>query len=201
MMTGQLEKRGASAPQAQGRKLTGYVVRYNTPASIAGFIEVVKPGAFSKSLSEGRDILALSDHDPKQVLGRTKSGTLRLWEDEKGLAYEIDLPDTTQARDLLVQVERGDVGGMSFGFTVPEGGQTWREGRRREITQATLHEISVVHAWPAYSGTSVEVRNKAPRLAQARRFMDTVGKARTLTKRERYDKYLEECHALFSSKK
>jgi len=173
-MTGQLEKRGASAPQAQGRKLTGYAAVFNTPADIAGYTEVIKPGAFSKSLEPGRDIVAMIDHKPTKVLGRTKSGTLRLWEDQKGLAYEIDLPDTTEARDLLAQVERGDIGGMSFGFTVPQGGQRWAQGKRREITQATLHEISVVHAWPAYSGTSVEARNKAPRLAQARRFMETV---------------------------
>lgn len=173
MMTGQLEKRGASAPQAQGRKLTGYAAVFNTPAEIAGFTEVIKPGAFKDSLT-GRDIVAMVDHKPTKILGRTKSGTLRLWEDKKGLAYEIDLPDTTEARDLLVLAERGDLGGCSFGFTVPQGGQRWAQGKRREITHATLHEISVVHAWPAYSGTSVEARNKAPRLAQAQRFMETV---------------------------
>lgn len=170
-MAGQIEKRGASAPQAQGRKLTGYAAVFDTPANIAGFVEVIRPGAF-RDLN--RDIVAMIDHDPKQVLGRTKSGTLRLREDAKGLAYEIDLPDTTQARDLLVQVERGDIGGMSFGFTVPEGGQTWSEGRRREINRATLHEISVVHSWPAYSGTSVEARQKDPREAQVRLFLETL---------------------------
>jgi len=173
-MAGQLEKRGASAPQAQGRKLTGYAAVFDSPAHIAGFTEVIKPGAFRDSLTERRDIVAMIDHNPSKILGRTKSQTLRLWEDEKGLAYEIDLPDTTEARDLLALAERGDLGGMSFGFVVPEGGQRWQEGRRREIINATLHEISVVHAWPAYAGTTVEARQKDPRTAQARLFLETL---------------------------
>ncbi|MDR2726011.1 MAG: HK97 family phage prohead protease [Candidatus Adiutrix sp.] len=172
-MTGQLEKRGASAPQAQGRKLAGYAAVFDQPADVAGFVEVIKPGAFRDSLAD-RDILAMIDHQPSKILGRTKSGTLRLWEDARGLAFEIDLPDTSAGRDLLALAERGDLGGCSFGFTVPEGGQRWDQGKRREITRAVVHEISIVHAWPAYSGTSVEARQKAPRLAQARRFMETV---------------------------
>jgi HK97 family phage prohead protease len=173
-MTGQLEKRGASAPQAQGRKLTGYAAVFDQPAEIAGFVEVIKPGAFAASLAAGRDIVALVDHQPSKILGRTRSGTLRLREDAKGLAFEIDVPDTSAGRDLLALAERGDLGGCSFGFTVPEGGQRWDQGKRREITRAVVHEISIVHAWPAYSGTSVEARQKAPRLARARRFMETV---------------------------
>ena len=173
MMTGQLEKRGASVPQAQGRKLTGYAAVFNSPAPIAGFTEVIRPGAFKASLA-GHDIVAMIDHQPGRILGRTKSGTLRLREDEKGLAYEIDLPDTSEARDLLALAERGDLGGMSFGFTVPEGGQRWAGNKTRELTRVDLHEISVIHAWPAYNGTSVEARHKAPKLAQARRYMETV---------------------------
>jgi HK97 family phage prohead protease len=173
-MSGQLEKRGASAPQAQGRTLTGYAALFDRPAPIAGFTEVIRRGAFRDSLP-GRDILALADHDPKRVLGRTKSGTLRLWEDETGLRYEIAVPDTTEGRDILALAERGDLGGMSFGFTVPEGGQRWAGAKTRELVKVELHEISVVRAWPAYGGTTVEARAKvAPRLAQARRYMETV---------------------------
>ncbi|MGL6086999.1 MAG: HK97 family phage prohead protease [Enterobacterales bacterium] len=198
-MKGQLEKRGASAPQAQGRKLTGYAAVFNRPAQIAGFTEVIRPGAFKDSLAGGRDLLALVDHNREKILGRTKSGTLRLREDDKGLAYEIDLPNTALAGDLLALAERGDLGGMSFGFTVADGGERWT-GKDREIIKAELYEVSVVHAWPAYGGTSVEARNKTPRLNQAKRFMATVEKPRPLTKRERYDKYLEECNVLFSEK-
>ena len=112
------------------------------------------------ALAGGTDILALVDHDPGKVLGRTRSGTLRLTDEARGLAFAIDLPDTTAARDVLALVERGDAGGMSFGFTVPLGGDEWR-GSRRTLRRIALHEISVITSHPAYKGTTVEARARA----------------------------------------
>lgn len=91
------------------------------------------------------------------MLGRTRSGTLRLTEDAKGLAFSLDLPDTAAGRDVLALAERGDLGGMSFGFTVPKGGEAW-DGNRRSLRAVNLAEISVVQAWPAYSGTEIALR-------------------------------------------
>ena len=68
--------------------------------------------------------------------------------------------------------ERGDLGGMSFGFLVPEGGETW-SGNRRTLTALDLFEVSVVSSWPAYEGTTVTARARAPRLALARRYLQT----------------------------
>ena len=157
---------------ASGRKLTGYAAVFGQEARVAGFTEVIRPGAFKGALA-GRDVLALIDHNPSKLLARTKSGTLRLEEDSRGLRYEIDLPDTQEGRDILTLAERGDLGGMSFGFTVSKGGEHWN-GQRRELRAVTLHEISVVHSWPAYEGTSVQARSKAPRLAAAARYLETV---------------------------
>lgn len=166
-------RRAADLSVAPGqRRLVGYAAVFGQETRIGDFIEVIRPGAFAASL-KGRDILALVDHDPARLLARTKSGTLRLEEDAKGLRFEIDLPDTTEGRDLLALAERGDIGGMSFGFTVRKGGENWN-GKRRELRAVNLHEISVVHAWPAYQGTSVEPRAKRPRLEAALRFMETV---------------------------
>ena len=100
-------------------------------------------------------MLALADHDPRRVLARTKSGTLRLSEDTRGLAFDMDVPNTTAGRDILELAERSDLGGMSFGFTVAKDGERW-QGDRRELRSITLHEISVVSAWPAYEGTLVQ---------------------------------------------
>lgn len=119
-------------------------------------IETIKAGAFAGSLRSARDILALVDHDPGRVLARTKSGTLRLAEDSKGLSFSLDLPDTTAGRDVLALAERGDLGGMSFGFTALDDHQG--EGRR-ELRAVELHEISIVQAWPAYDGTFVQARS------------------------------------------
>lgn len=148
--------------RAAGRRLEGYAATFGTEARIADFAETIAPGAFSASLATGGDILALVDHDPTRLLARTRSGSLRLSEDSKGLAFEIDAPDTQSGRDVLALAERGDLGGMSFAFTVPPGGDRW-EGRKRELRAVNLREISVVSSWPAYAGTSVQARSAAPR--------------------------------------
>ena len=138
---------------ASGRTLEGYAAVFGQETRIKDFQEVVLPGAFSASIGRN-DVLALVDHDPAKVLARTKSGTLQLSEDAKGLKFAIAMPNTTLASDVLEMVKRGDVGGCSFAFMVAPGGEKW-QGKRRELRAVNLMEISIVSAWPAYSGTSV----------------------------------------------
>jgi Escherichia/Staphylococcus phage prohead protease len=143
-----------------GRKLAGYAATFGTPAEIDGFRESIRSGAFRASLASESDILALVDHDPAKLLARTRSGTLRLSEDGRGLAFELDVPPTTLGSDVLAMAERGDLGGMSFGFRVAAGGDHWPDKRTRELRAVELVEVSVVHAFPAYEGTSVAARHK-----------------------------------------
>lgn len=103
------EVRAAAELRASGRRLVGYVARWDSPARIGTFTETVKRGAFASSLASGDDVLALADHDATAVLGRTKSGTLNLREDENGLAFDLAVPDTQKGRDLLALAERGDL--------------------------------------------------------------------------------------------
>jgi HK97 family phage prohead protease len=171
-----MERRASIEVRAKGRRLEGIAALYGVNTRIKDFTEVILPGAFTGTLGEGRDILALADHDPHRVLARTKSGTLRLSEDSRGLAFDMDVPNTTAGRDMLELAERGDLGGMSFGFTVPKGGENW-QGERRELRNINLLEISLVSAFPAYEGTIVQARARpiiTPRLALARRFLETV---------------------------
>ncbi|NRQ15775.1 HK97 family phage prohead protease [Ensifer sesbaniae] len=163
-----IEKRIATEIRAEGRKLTGYAATFNTETRILDFHEKIAPGAFAASLRSNPDILALVDHDPSRVLARTKSGTLRLSEDERGLKFELDVPDTSAGRDVLALAARGDLGGMSFGFTVPDGGDSWA-GDKRELRNVVLHEISVVQSFPAYGGTSVQARSRQRRTDADRR--------------------------------
>ena len=158
-----IERRGAAGGlRASGnRVLTGYAATFNEETRIGGFTERIRPGAFSKSLASGRDILALLDHRADALLGRTKSGTLKLFEDDKGLAFELRLPDTQAGRDLVALAERGDVGGMSFGFIAED--EAWT-GETRELRSVELHEISVVQAFPAYQ-TTISLRNKPAELS------------------------------------
>lgn len=103
-------------------------------------------------------------------MARTKSGTLRLAEDSQGLEFDLSLPDTSAGRDVLALAERGDLGGMSFAFLPVD--EEWN-GERRTLKAVNLLEISVVNAWPAYDGTSVQARAATPRLNRLRRFLET----------------------------
>lgn len=173
MTMGTMERRGLLMEvRAAGRKLEGYAATFGTEARISDFTEVILPGAFRGALAPSRDVLALVDHDPTKVLARTRSGSLRLSEDPRGLSFSLDLPETQAGRDVLALADRGDLGGMSFGFTVAKGGERW-QGKRRELRSLVLHEISVVSAWPAYGGTSVQARTATPRLNLAALFLES----------------------------
>ena len=165
-----MEHRLASEIRAEGRRLTGYAATFGTEARIGTFTETITRGAFADTLRAGGDVLALVDHDPTRLLARTRTGTLRLAEDDTGLRFELDVPDTNLGRDVLAMAERGDLGGMSFAFTPTD--ESW-QGRKRELRAVNLHEVSVVHAWPAYDGTSVDARTGTPNLNRARRYLET----------------------------
>lgn len=173
-----LERRFTTELRAAGRRLEGYAATFAGEADLGAFRERIAPGAFRNALNS--DILALLDHDAGKVLGRTRTGTLSLREDAKGLAFALDLPDTAAGRDVLALAARGDLGGMSFGFLVPEGGDEW-QGKTRTLRSIDLKEISVVSAWPAYGGTEIALRAlqrgderqrraRALRLAEARQW-------------------------------
>jgi len=132
------------------------------------FTETIRPGAFRASLLRpNSDVLALRDHDLGRVLGRTRSGTLKLHEAADGLRYELSLPDTSDAHDLLALAERGDIGGVSIGFVPTD--EAWPSRDQREIRSADLHEISFIAAHPAYSTTSVEPRSRPAGISDAAR--------------------------------
>ena len=155
-----IERRAATELRAvSGRKLAGYAATFGTPAKIGSFTESIRAGAFAASLATGADTLALLDHDHSKLLARTGNGTLRLAEDGRGLAYELDLPDTTLGRDVLAMAEARLLGGVSFGFRVPTGGDAWAGPDRRELRSVELVEISIVQAFPAYGNTSVAARS------------------------------------------
>jgi HK97 family phage prohead protease len=140
---------------SDGMTLTGYAARFNEPSEPLPFVERIAPGAFKRSLSSRNDIKLLWNHSSSDVLGSTRSGTLRLYEDDKGLRVEADLPDTQAGRDAKVLIQRGDVTGFSFGFTVPANGDSWNaEGTERTLKSVRLLEVSTGVAFPAYPSTN-----------------------------------------------
>jgi HK97 family phage prohead protease len=138
-------------------KITGYAAVFDVWADIGGwFREKIKAGAFAKTIKEA-DVRALMNHNENYVLGRNKAGTLKLREDSKGLAVEIDPVPATWADDLLKSMRRGDVNQMSFGFTVNKSEVDY-EKDERILTDVTLFDVSVV-TYPAYPTTSAQVRS------------------------------------------
>lgn len=153
--------KGIEARQAEDGKLrmAGYAAVFNEASLPLPFIERISPGAFRKTLSETPDVRLLINHEGLP-LARTKNGTMKLYEDERGLYFEAELADTQEARDLHTLVARGDVDQMSFAFRVIR--QKWNEDRtERTLTEVSLADgdVSIV-TYPAYPATSVEARER-----------------------------------------
>ena len=156
-----LEIRSSGTLTAKGKTLSGYAAVFNSEAVLGDFTEVIRQGAFAKSLATGSNIRALYHHDGNALLGTTRGGTLQLREDAHGLAFTLSLPDTSHGRDLSILVDRGDVAGCSFGFRVPADGDRWEQrGKKmlRELLQVDLMEITLTSD-PAYQDTTVAQRN------------------------------------------
>ena len=144
-------------------KLVGYASVFNSRSvDLGGFVEIVRPGAFKRTL-QNADVRAMLNHDPNHILGRNKAGTLELREDDRGLRVEITPP----AGDRVIEsVRRGDLDGMSFGFrTVSDRWNHDEKPSLRELLDVDLFDVSVV-AFPAYPRTDVALRSLQRSLAE-----------------------------------
>nr|DAJ06005.1 MAG TPA: prohead serine protease [Caudoviricetes sp.]DAU47166.1 MAG TPA: prohead serine protease [Caudoviricetes sp.] len=142
--------------------IEGYFSVFNSEYPLwEGASEIVKPGAFTNSVSG--DVRALINHDSSLVLGRTKAGTLTLRQDERGLWGSIRINrDDVDAMNLYARVQRGDVDQCSFGFDIKrETFVDLGDGKCRwEIEEVDpLYEVSVC-TFPAYTETSVSARKQ-----------------------------------------
>jgi HK97 family phage prohead protease len=141
-------------------KLVGYAAKYGVQTDLGWFKEKIQTGAFDEAL-EKSDCRALKNHDPNLLLGREKSGTLRLKANSIGLHFEIDVPDTTVGRDTLTEVKRGDLQGCSFRFTVSEDKWVNQKDGSQERTITRIGELFDVGpvTYPAYPDTTVAARH------------------------------------------
>jgi HK97 family phage prohead protease len=143
-----------------GHTFEGYAALFDSESEGLGFREVIRSGAFSKSVAAARrgewEVKALQDHRGELFLGSTKTGTLNLEEDDRGLKVRVALnPDVSFASDLAAMLKRdGAAMGMSFGFSVPSKGERYNDDGVRELTNVRLHEVSVLTGnEPAYPAT------------------------------------------------
>ena len=158
-------------------RMAGYAAVFNEASLPLPFIERIAPGAFSKTLKETPDVRLLINHEGLPM-ARTKNGTMRLYEDEKGLFFEAELANTQEARDLYTLVARGDVDQMSFAFRVIR--QKYNEDRsERLLTEVSLADgdVSIV-TYPAYPTTSVEAREALKKaMAQIKEGREVTGES------------------------
>lgn len=127
------------------------------------YIERIAPGAFDNVLND--DVRVLFNHDPNQILGRTKAGTAEIYKTKEGhLGYRYQTPNRTYARDLEDAINAGDVDQSSFAFRIEN--ETWsketRDGKEvhiRDIEQMhSLYDVSPV-TYPASPDTTVAKRS------------------------------------------
>lgn len=176
--------------------IRGLAAVYNKESrDLNGFREIIKPGAFRNVLAgQDHDVICCWNHDPAALLGRTASGTLRLFDTDEGLAYEVDPPDTALGRDMQTMVRRGDVFGSSFAFTTTDELTEWDDETNqhtvRTVSAVTgLYDVSLVTN-PAYMDSSVAIRSferwkteqeaerMPPRFSPSLSFQKTVALAR-----------------------
>ncbi|BBO85907.1 peptidase U35 [Desulfosarcina ovata subsp. sediminis] len=149
-----------------GATLAGYSAVFNRPSENLGWgdteiREFIAPGAFTQAL-QNSNCVAVFNHDPNFVLGRESAGTLRLRQDDHGLLATISLPETQLGRDLAVSVERGDIAGQSFCFTVAR--DKWTRNKENGAATRTILEIGELIdvgpvTYPAYPDTDIARRS------------------------------------------
>lgn len=155
-------------------RIEGYAAVFNARShNLGGFVEEIAPGAFSNTLARQPDVRATIDHKGGlTTIGRTKNGTLRLQQDDRGLRVTITPPDTQAGQDALQLVRGGYVDQMSFMFSVPTGGDEWlrldESTVLRRLNEVDLDDGDVaLVTYPAYPQTSAEARGRADMLVNA----------------------------------
>lgn len=194
-----LEVRASEGDDSK-RTITG-AIKYDTDSADMRdwygdtIVERIDPSAFTDSLAV-RQVVGLWSHDTAQVLGSTRSGTLRLFNGSNELRFEMDIPNTTVGNDAWELIQRGDVDGVSFGMRVTK--DKWSSEKRgdtriyrRQILNAELYEISPV-AFPAYPANEVSARSLDDFKATEQRAADQYEKEKLLIELELYDGYTPE---------
>lgn len=144
-------------------QLRGYAAVFNRYSqNLGGFVEMVDPAAFNKTLADDVPVMARGNHDDAYLLGTTWARTLTLEVDGTGLLYTVDLPDTTAGRDYKALAARGDVKWSSFAFRTLEDdwGMTDQGFPLRTLRSVQLVDVAPVNS-PAYLDTTVALRSLA----------------------------------------
>lgn len=167
---------GDAAPTINGRTIEGYAVVFGQRSEVMYdwsvkygerlFVEVIEQTAIDEALLSRSDIKATAEHNRERLLARYNKGkgTLALEQDDYGLKYRFDAPNTNDGNFAVEMIQRGDISGSSFAFRVKDADTTWK--KEGETWVRTIHKISglydvTITTDPAYSQTDVTVRSIA----------------------------------------
>ena len=135
-----------------GMTLEDYAAVFNSPSQPLPFTEVIKPGAFKRSLQGRHRMMLLWNHNASEPLASTRNGSLKMVEDARGLKVTAQLANTSTGRDVAELIRSGTIDAMSFGFHVKK--DSWSaDGNTRTLEEVALHEVSLT-SFPAYEGTA-----------------------------------------------
>ena len=162
--TDEIEIRSSEGESDQ-KYVSGIGVVYNREVEIwDGYKESIRSGAFEGALSSGKEIKSFFNHRADFVLSTTKSDPkLEVEDTPNGLRFKSPIPPTSYGEDLKINLERKNVRGASFSFSVPEDGDIVTRDEKgvyhREIIKADIYEVGPVTN-PAYPQTKVGLRSK-----------------------------------------
>lgn len=163
-------RRSVTAPET----ISGYAAVFNQETIIAGlFRERIAPGAFAEAIRHD-DIRAAFNHSAAEILGRTRAGTLQLYEDAFGLHYSVTInQNDPMAVGVAARVARGDVSGSSFAFGILNAAdEIWTPAPRGGLPLRTLLRIKLIDvgpvAYPAYGAATATARGRADHMGAAR---------------------------------
>lgn len=149
-----------------GKIITGRPIVYNSRADLGYFDEIIEGGALDRT--DLTDVRFLVNHDMNMIpLARSRrnngNSTMLLTVDNEGMGIRVNLDteNNAEARALYSAVERGDISGMSFLFTVRD--ETWQDidtdhPTRRITDIGSVIEVSAV-TMPAYTSTEIYARS------------------------------------------
>lgn len=158
----------------------GRPIVYDSRTDLGYFDEVIERGALDEA--DLKDVRFLVNHDTSMIpLARSRNNnansTMQMTVDAQGMAIRVNLDtkNNSDSRSLYSAIERGDITGMSFMFSVDEDRWTELESDHptRHITKiSNVVEVSAV-TFPAYEDTSISARNKEA-LDNAKATLDSV---------------------------
>lgn len=147
----------------EGKRFIDGVIPYNSRSEeMWGFVEVLAPTAFNKTLGDGANVFAFWAHDDSKILGARANETLKLDSREDGLHFSVEMRDTPESAEFFETVARGDCLGVSFGFVAEK--ESWdyaQEPALRTLTEVRLLEISPGVAFPAYPGAQSDAARRS----------------------------------------